>query len=92
MDDKTRRALLNRVRRVRGQLSGIERMIEDDRYCVDVLVQIAAVRAAALQLGKALLASHVDTCVAPAIASGTVPDRRQKLRELVELFAKFGAS
>ena len=92
MDDKTRRALLNRVRRLRGQLSGIERMIETDRYCVDVLVQIAAVRAAALQLGKALLASHVETCVVPALSTGSARDRRDKMRELVDLFGRFGGS
>ncbi len=78
-----------RIRRIAGQVAGIERMIEEDRYCVDILLQVAAVRAALDGMGKLLLRSHVETCVADAIASGRPKDRKQKIVELMEVFSKF---
>ena len=66
-------------------------MVEDDRYCVDVLLQIAAARAALDQAGKQILAGHVETCVAQAFASGKPRERRKKMDELLEVFARFGA-
>jgi DNA-binding FrmR family transcriptional regulator len=78
-----------RMRRIAGQVAGIERMIEDDRYCVDILLQVAAVRAALDGMGKLLLQGHVDTCVADAIASGRPKDRKEKIAELMEVFTKF---
>jgi DNA-binding FrmR family transcriptional regulator len=78
-----------RVRRIGGQVAGIERMIEEDRYCVDVLLQVAAARAALDGLGKLLLKSHVETCVADAIGSGRPKERREKVEELMDVFAKF---
>jgi DNA-binding FrmR family transcriptional regulator len=79
-----------RMRRIAGQVAGVERMIEDDRYCVDVLLQIAAVRAALDRVGKVVLASHVETCVADAFASGSARDQRRKRDELLEVFSRFG--
>ena len=64
-------------------------MIEEDRYCVDVLLQVAAVRAALDGVGKVLLRSHVDTCVSDALASGRAKERKQKIGELMEVFSKF---
>lgn len=78
-----------RIRRIAGQVAGIERMIDEDRYCVDVLLQVAAVRAALDGLGKLLLKSHVETCVADAIGSGRPRDRKEKIAELLEVFSKF---
>lgn len=78
-----------RIRRVAGQVAGIERMIEEDRYCVDVLLQVAAVRAALDGVGKLLLSSHVDTCVADAFATGRPRDREEKVAELMTVFSKF---
>ena len=78
-----------RIRRIAGQAAGIERMIDEDRYCVDILLQVAAVRAALDGMGKLLLRSHVETCVSDAIASGRVKDRKQKVGELMEVFSKF---
>lgn len=79
----------NRIRRIAGQVAGIERMIEEDRYCVEILLQVAAVRAALDGLGKHLLNAHVETCVADAIASGRPKARREKIAELMEVFSKF---
>ena len=78
-----------RIRRIAGQVAGIERMIEEDRYCVDVLLQVAAVRAALDGVGKVLLSSHVETCVSGAFASGRSRERRQKIEELMQVFSKF---
>jgi DNA-binding FrmR family transcriptional regulator len=87
---ETKKRARVRLKRIAGQVAGIERMLEDERYCVDILLQIAAVRAALDQLGKLLLGSHVDTCVAEAFASGSARERRRKKDELLEVFSRFG--
>jgi DNA-binding FrmR family transcriptional regulator len=91
MDAETKKKSLARLKRAAGQVAGIQRMVEDDRYCVDVLLQIAAARAALDQAGKQILAGHVETCVAQAFASGKPRERRKKMDELLEVFARFGA-
>ena len=91
MSPDTKRKLATRLRRIAGQVSGLERMVEEDRYCVDVLLQIAAVRAALDGAGKVLLAAHVESCVADAVASGRPRERQQKLDELLEVLGRFGA-
>ena len=79
-----------RLKRIAGQVAGIQRMIDDERYCVDVLLQIAAVQAALDRVGKIVLESHVETCVAGALDSGSFRERRQKVAELMEVFSRFG--
>ena len=91
MSPDTKRKLATRLRRIAGQVSGLERMVAEDRYCVDVLLQIAAVRAALDGAGKVLLGAHVESCVADALASGRPRERRQKLDELLEVLGRFGA-
>ena len=66
MQEETKRGVDRRLRRIAGQVGGIQRMVEEDRYCVDVLLQVAAARAALDRVGKLVLASHVETCVADA--------------------------
>lgn len=78
-----------RIRRIVGQVSAIERMIDEDRYCVDVLLQVAAVRAALDGLGKVLLQSHVEHCVTDALTSGRPQDRQKKIAELMDVFSRF---
>ena len=91
MGPDTKRKLAARLRRVAGQVSGLERMVAEDRYCVDVLLQIAAVRAALDAAGKVLLAAHVESCVAEAFESGRPRERKQKLDELLGVLGRFGA-
>lgn len=82
------KAVLNRLSRIEGQVRGLAQMVEEDRYCIDILQQFQAVKAA---LGKAeteILKNHAACCVAEAIASGDAADQRQKFAELVDLFAK----
>ncbi|MBW2313828.1 MAG: metal-sensitive transcriptional regulator [Deltaproteobacteria bacterium] len=89
MNPETQDPVRKRIRRIAGQVAGIERMIDEDRYCVDILLQVAAVRGALDGVGKLLLSSHVETCVADAFASGRPKDRREKAAELMEVFSKF---
>lgn len=90
MNDTTKKQVLGRLRRIAGQVEGIAKMVEDDRYCVDVLLQIASVQAALGQAGKLVLGAHVDTCVSEALASGTPAERKRKLDELMQVFSKYG--
>ena len=91
MKAEVRKQVEGRLKRIAGQVAGIQRMVDEDRYCVDVLLQVAAVRAALDQVGKLVLANHVETCVADAFAGGSARERRKKLDELLEVFARFGA-
>lgn len=90
MKADARKKVLARLRKVAGQVAGIERMVEEDRYCVDVLHQIAAVEGALDRVGHLVLAGHVETCVTSAIESGRPRERKEKLDELMEVFSRFG--
>src|SRR5207245_10903570 len=81
--------LLARLRRSAGQGAGVARMIEDDRYCVDVLVQVAAAQAARGKTGALVLRSHVDTCVNEAMTNGTTSQRKKKIDELMDVFSRY---
>ncbi len=88
MSDATKKPLVTRLRRIAGQVSGLIRMIEDDRYCVDVLTQINAVRAALHKVEKQVLENHVAHCVAHAFSHGDKGEQRLKLEELVETIGR----
>lgn len=88
MSTETKEKVEARLKRVAGQVSGIERMVEDDRYCVDVLMQISAARAALAKVSKMLLESHIETCVTEAFESDDEHDRAAKIEELVRVFDK----
>lgn len=90
MNPDAKKRARNRVNRIVGQVEGIRRMIEEDRYCVDVLLQIAAARAALDQLGKQILSAHLETCVAEAFASPGRRAREEKMQELIEVFSRLG--
>ena len=83
-------AALKRLSRIEGQIRGISRMIEDDRYCVDVLGQTAAVSAALRAVEQLILDDHAAHCVEDAIASGDPDAQRDKFAELVRIIAKRG--
>jgi DNA-binding FrmR family transcriptional regulator len=80
--------LIDRLARIQGQVGGIARMIEEDRYCIDILTQVQAIKAALRKVEDELLKSHSNHCVAAAIKSGNVKDARAKFEELVDLFSK----
>lgn len=80
--------IVNRLRRIEGQVRGIAQMIEDDRYCIDVLQQVQAVKSALGRAESEILKRHAASCVSEAIASGDADEQRRKFEELVDLFEK----
>jgi len=86
---KARRAgVSKRLARIEGQVRGLSKMIEDDRYCIDILTQVKAVQAALKKVEGELLSDHADHCLAEAIASDDKAEREQKVAELVSLLLK----
>ena len=82
-------ALVKRLHRIEGQVRGIERMVEDDRYCIDILTQIAAVDTALESVALRILDEHVRHCVAGALASGDESDAQTKIEELLAAVQRF---
>ncbi|HUG36157.1 MAG TPA: metal-sensitive transcriptional regulator [Candidatus Limnocylindrales bacterium] len=90
IDEDTKGKALGRLRRIEGQVQGIQRMVEEDKYCVDILLQLAAVQGAVEQVQKLLLGRHINSCVSEAIRSGNQRERQKKVDELLDVFARFG--
>jgi CsoR family transcriptional regulator, copper-sensing transcriptional repressor len=88
MHDATKTAVAARLKRIEGQVGGVLRMIEDERYCVDILTQINAIRAALHKVEEQILHDHVSHCVAGAFASGDPVEQRHKVDELVETIGR----
>jgi DNA-binding FrmR family transcriptional regulator len=89
MDSQTKAKALGRLRRIEGQVQGIQRMVEEDKSCVDVLLQVAAVQGAVEQVQKLLLGQHLEACVTEAVRAGSARDRQRKMDELLDIFARF---
>lgn len=88
-DRKSRRkAVSQRLARIEGQVRGLSKMIEEDRYCIDVLTQVKAAQAALKKVEGELLKDHADHCLAAAIASDDQDEREKKVAELVTLLLK----
>jgi DNA-binding FrmR family transcriptional regulator len=85
---KDRSAVLNRLGRIEGQVRGIRQMVTDERYCIDILHQVQAVKAALAKAESEILKDHAACCVSEAIASGDAAEQRVKFNELIELFDK----
>ncbi len=88
MNPAKRPALLKRLNRIEGQVRGISRMVTDERYCMDVVTQINAVRAALRKVEDEILRDHVGHCVEHAIASGDKREQREKISELMDVLAR----
>jgi len=86
---KDKEALVKRLHRIEGQVRGIEKMVEGDRYCIDVLTQIAAVNTALESLAFKILDEHVRHCVAGALTSGDEDEAQVKTEELLEAVQRF---
>jgi DNA-binding FrmR family transcriptional regulator len=84
----TQQTVLTRLKRIEGQVGGLARMIEEDRYCVDILTQIHSVRAALHKVEEQVLRDHVAHCVADAFSSGDVMEQQRKVEELVETIGR----
>lgn len=80
--------LLNRLHRIEGQVRGVARMVEEERYCIDVLTQLQAIRAALARVESEMLKAHLDHCIESAIVSGDADEQRQKASELIQLLER----
>ena len=81
---------LTRLARIEGQVRGLSRMIEDDRYCIDIVTQIAAVRAALRRVEEEVLRDHISHCVEHAIVSGNAAEQRRMVSELMDVLGRSG--
>lgn len=88
MDRENKPALLNRLSRIEGQVRGVSRMVEEDRYCIDILTQLQAVRAALARVETELLKGHLGHCIEGAIVSGDKDEQRRKASELIHLLER----
>lgn len=86
VDPAIKKSVLTRLRRIEGQVRGLQRMVEEERYCADVLMQVASVQEALRGAGRELLHNHLRHCAASAIRSGDPAAADAMYRELVELF------
>jgi len=90
MEEHSKSANLKRLSRIEGQVRGLARMVEDDRYCIDIVTQIGAVRAALRRVEEEILREHVAHCVEHAISSGDKADQRRKVAELMDVMGRAG--
>lgn len=88
MNTDAKTSCLKRLGRIEGQVRGLSRMVEEDRYCIDVVTQIAAVRAALRHVEEEVLRDHVAHCVEHAISSGDKADQRRKIAELMDVVSR----
>jgi DNA-binding FrmR family transcriptional regulator len=86
---KEKDALITRLHRIEGQVRGIEKMVADERYCIDILTQIGAVSTALETVAQKLLEEHANHCVAGALASGSREEAEEKTRELLQAVQRF---
>lgn len=88
MQPLAKSSVLRRLKRIEGQVRGLSRMVEDDRYCIDVVTQIAAAKAALRRVEEEILRDHVAHCVEHAIVSGDKADQRRKIAELMDVVSR----
>ena len=88
MRKEIKASALKRLKRIEGQVRGLHRMVADDRYCIDIVTQISAARAALRRAEEEILRDHVAHCVEGAIASGDRADQRRKIAELMEVIGR----
>ena len=88
MQAKAKTSALKRLKRIEGQVRGLARMVETDRYCIDIVTQISAVRAALRRVEEEVLKDHVSHCVEHAITSGNKADQREKIAELMAVIGR----
>lgn len=87
--DKQKKDVETRLNRVAGQINGIRRMVEEDRYCVDILTQTAAITAAIRTIEGVIMKNHLNTCVAEAMRSQDLEEQREKVDEVMTVIGRF---
>ena len=88
MRDDIKTSCAKRLTRIEGQVRGLSRMVDEDRYCIDIVTQIAAVRAALRRLEEEILRDHVGHCVEHAVAAGSKAEQRRKIEELMAVVSR----
>ena len=88
MKNDAKSSILKRFSRIEGQVRGLSRMVEEGRYCIDIVTQISAVKAALRRAEEEILRDHVGHCVEHAINSGNKKDQRQKIAEIIEVLGR----
>ena len=88
MQEKTSKSVKTRLARVEGQVRGLKTMVDEERYCLDIVAQVRAARAALARVEEIVLADHLASCVEHAIVSGDPVEQRKKVAELIEIFSK----
>lgn len=90
VDHTTVGEALRRLKRIEGQVKGLERMVEEGRYCIDILDQVSAVQGALGQIGRIVTRQHLATCVQEAFRSGPRAEKAKKIKELMTVVSRFG--
>lgn len=90
MNSQVRREVLSRLSKIEGQIKGIGKMVEEDRYCVEILHQISAIQGALDRVARQTMRQHLEGCVAETFQSKDLHEREKKVEELMEMFSKFG--
>lgn len=88
MQDDAKKSVATRLARIEGQVRGLGQMVEQDRYCLDVVAQVRAARSALASVEQMILADHLGSCVEAAIVSGDPEQQRRKVAELIEVFSR----
>jgi len=88
MDADTKRQALARLRRIEGQVQGVQRMLEGGKYCSDILLQISAIQGALEQVSRILMTRHVESCVVDSVKAGSERERTRKIAELIQVFSR----
>lgn len=89
LSEEEKNKLRNRLRRIGGQVEAVGRMIDDEAYCVDILMQLSAATGALGKVGQIVLENHIKTCVSAAMQQGDQAERDQKLEELIAVFRRY---
>ena len=92
MDDEARRRVLNRLKSIEGHVRGVQKMVEEDRYCIDIIRQTDAIRAAIDRVNGAILDNHLQTCVTTAIRGEDRSEREKVISELLAVYEAKGRS
>jgi DNA-binding FrmR family transcriptional regulator len=87
---ENKQQLLNRLKTIEGHVRGVQRMVEDDAYCIDLIKQTRAIQRALERVNTVILSNHLDTCVTTAVRSDEPQERERVLRELLQLFEAQG--
>jgi DNA-binding FrmR family transcriptional regulator len=89
INEEVKRKSLERLRKIEGQIRGIQKMIERESYCIDIITQLSAVESALKQVSLIIMKRHLESCVTEAMKSGKKEDKETKINELMEVFERF---